>query len=167
MKDLPTIKIGNSQQVRPGQWVVALGHPWGVTGATTAGMVIGVGRPVENLPFDGDLIQVGLHLRPGHSGGPMVDSDGRLVGILTRRDLRFLEDREAAIAGVMTGRENLVTAPAETIQYSYMGSALATPTGDRWALDYPHKTAISRGSILCQIYCGLRQCKYMFCIYNY
>ena len=80
---LPTIPLGNGRELRPGQWVVALGHPWGVTGATTAGMIIGVGRPVEGLPFDGDLIQVGLHLRPGHSGGPMVDSDGRLVGINT------------------------------------------------------------------------------------
>jgi len=47
------------------------------------------------------------------SGIPITE-DGRLVGILTRRDLRFLEDREAAIADVMTGRENLVTAPAGT-----------------------------------------------------
>ena len=47
------------------------------------------------------------------SGIPITE-DGRLVGILTRRDLRFLEDREAAIADVMTGRENLVTAPPET-----------------------------------------------------
>jgi S1-C subfamily serine protease len=63
--------------------VVALGHPWGVIGATTAGMVIAVGRPVQGLPFDGDLIQVGCRLRPGHSGGPMVDGEGRLVGINT------------------------------------------------------------------------------------
>ncbi|MGB2753814.1 MAG: IMP dehydrogenase [Phycisphaerae bacterium] len=47
------------------------------------------------------------------SGIPITE-DGRLVGILTRRDLKFLEDREAAIAGVMTGRENLVTAPPGT-----------------------------------------------------
>jgi serine protease Do len=80
---LPTIPLGNGREIRPGQWVVALGHPWGITGSTTAGMIIGVGRPAEGLPFDGDLIQVGLHLRPGHSGGPMVDSDGRLVGINT------------------------------------------------------------------------------------
>jgi len=81
--DLPTIELGRRGQLRPGQWVVALGHPWGVTGATTAGMVIDVGRPVEGLPYRGDLIQVGLHLRPGHSGGPMVDGAGRLVGINT------------------------------------------------------------------------------------
>ncbi|HSG16939.1 MAG TPA: trypsin-like peptidase domain-containing protein [Anaerolineae bacterium] len=82
-RDLPTIELGRRGQLRPGQWVVALGHPWGVTGATTAGMVIDVGRPAEGLPYRGELIQVGLHLRPGHSGGPMVDGAGRLVGINT------------------------------------------------------------------------------------
>ena len=82
-RDLPTIELGRRGQLRPGQWVMALGHPWGVTGATTAGMVIDVGRPLEGLPYQGELIQVGLHLRPGHSGGPMVDGNGRLVGINT------------------------------------------------------------------------------------
>ena len=81
--DLPTIKLGNGQQVRPGQWVVALGHPWGITGACTAGMVIAVGEPVEQLPYHGELLQVGLQLRPGHSGGPMLDDNGRLIGINT------------------------------------------------------------------------------------
>ena len=82
-QDLPTIELGRRGQLRPGEWVVALGHPWGVTGATTAGMVIDVGRPLEGLPYRGELIQVGLTLRPGHSGGPMVDGSGRLVGINT------------------------------------------------------------------------------------
>lgn len=81
--ELPTLELANGRQLRPGQWVMALGHPWGVTGATTAGMVIDVGRPVEGIRFGADLIQVGLHLRPGHSGGPMIDESGRLVGINT------------------------------------------------------------------------------------
>jgi serine protease Do len=81
--ELPVITLGNGNELRAGQMVVALGHPWGVIGATTAGMVIAVGRPVQGLPFDGDLIQVGCRLRPGHSGGPMVDGEGRLVGINT------------------------------------------------------------------------------------
>jgi S1-C subfamily serine protease len=80
---LPTIELGNGQDLRPGQWVVALGHPWGVTGAASAGMVIAVGEPMEGPQLHGGLIQVGLHLRPGHSGGPMLDGDGRLVGINT------------------------------------------------------------------------------------
>lgn len=82
-EELPALPLRNGRPLRTGQWVVALGHPWGVTGATTAGMVIAVGEPLERLPFNGDLIQVGLHLRPGHSGGPMLDSQGQLVGINT------------------------------------------------------------------------------------
>jgi S1-C subfamily serine protease len=81
--NLPTIELGTSQGLRPGQWVVALGHPWGVTGATTAGMVIAVGEPIEGPQLHGGLIQADLHLRPGHSGGPMLDGDSRLIGINT------------------------------------------------------------------------------------
>jgi serine protease Do len=81
--NLPTIALGESKQLQPGQWVLALGHPWGVLGAVTAGIVINTGTPPE-MPADrGEFIQVGLHLRPGHSGGPLVDVQGRLVGINT------------------------------------------------------------------------------------
>lgn len=82
-EELPVIELGNGAQLRPGQWVVSLGHPWGVRGATTAGMVIAVGKPAQGVGYQGELIQVGLRLRPGHSGGPMVDGRGRLVGINT------------------------------------------------------------------------------------
>ncbi|MCP4541003.1 MAG: trypsin-like serine protease [Chloroflexi bacterium] len=81
--DLPTIVLGDSRQIQPGQWVLALGHPWGVTGAVTAGIVINVGPPPEIPRTQQNLIQVGLHLRPGHSGGPLVDVRGQLVGINT------------------------------------------------------------------------------------
>ncbi len=81
--ELPTIELGNSRQLRPGHWVIAIGHPWGVLGAASAGTVIDVGVPLELPRYPGDLIQVGLQLRPGHSGGPMVDGNGRLVGINT------------------------------------------------------------------------------------
>lgn len=80
---LRAMSLGDSRRLRPGSLVVALGHPWGVPGAATAGMVIGVGPPVEPLPYRGELIQVGLHLRPGHSGGPMLDASGELVGVNT------------------------------------------------------------------------------------
>jgi serine protease Do len=81
--ELPTIELGNSQGLQPGEWVLALGHPWGVAGAATAGTVIGVGPPPEMAMPGRELIHVGLHLRPGHSGGPLVDTGGRLVGINT------------------------------------------------------------------------------------
>jgi serine protease Do len=82
--DLPTIVLGDSQKLRAGQWVLALGHPWGVAGAATAGVVAGVGRQLPEMPrSERDWIAVSLHLRPGHSGGPLVDDRGRLVGINT------------------------------------------------------------------------------------
>ena len=81
--DLPTIELGRSKQLQAGEWVLALGHPWGVSGAATAGVVIGMGPPPEMRMPGRELIHVGLHLRPGHSGGPLVDTEGRLVGINT------------------------------------------------------------------------------------
>jgi serine protease Do len=81
--DLPTIELGESKQLQPGEWVLALGHPWGVAGAATAGVVIGMGPPPEMATPGRELLHVGLHLRPGHSGGPLVDTGGRLVGINT------------------------------------------------------------------------------------
>jgi len=81
--DLPAIQLGNGETAHSGQWVVALGHPWGVIGAGSAGIVIDVGQPPELPGYPGDLIQVALQLRPGHSGGPLLEANGRLIGINT------------------------------------------------------------------------------------
>ena len=79
---LPAVELGESRRLRPGNIVLAIGHPWGVFGATTAGTVVGVG---PDLPEVGgshrEWIAVSLNLRPGNSGGPLVDTEGRLVGI--------------------------------------------------------------------------------------
>ena len=81
--DLTPVPVGDSRQLRAGDWVMALGHPWGIPGAASAGAIIDVGVPPELRRFAGELIQASLQLRPGHSGGPMVDANGRLVGINT------------------------------------------------------------------------------------
>jgi serine protease Do len=81
--DLPTVELGNAKTLRAGDWVIAAGHPWGITGAVSAGAVIALGVPLELPHYPGELIQVGLQLRPGHSGGPLVDGSGRLLGINT------------------------------------------------------------------------------------
>jgi serine protease Do len=81
---LPCIELGDSQKLQPGAWVLALGYPWGVPGAVTAGVVTGTGAHLPEMPRNRrDWIAVSLHLRPGNSGGPLVDAHGRLVGINT------------------------------------------------------------------------------------
>lgn len=82
--DLPTIPLGSSGALQPGQWVMALGHPWGVTNAATGGVLIGVGHGLPELNVSRqDWVVADLHLRPGNSGGPMVDVTGRLIGVNT------------------------------------------------------------------------------------
>ena len=82
--DLPAVTLGDSRRLQAGDLVVALGFPWGVTGGATTGVVIGTGDALPELAgSQREWIAASLHLRPGHSGGPMVDAHGRLVGINT------------------------------------------------------------------------------------
>ena len=70
--------IGDSAELRPGDWVYAIGNPWGVPGALTAGVVIANGSGPRAR-----LLELDLHLRPGHSGGAVVNARGEVVGINT------------------------------------------------------------------------------------
>lgn len=82
--DLPTIELGNSRKLQPGEWVMALGHPWGVVGAVTGGTVIGTGAFLPEMPRSRhEWVAVSLHMRPGHSGGALIDVQGRLLGVNT------------------------------------------------------------------------------------
>ena len=82
--DLPTMPVGESKSLKAGQLVLATGHPWGVVGAVAAGVVIGIGEFWPNLPqARREMIAVDLNLRPGNSGGPLTDAEGRLIGINT------------------------------------------------------------------------------------
>ena len=82
-ENLPTIELGDATSLKPGHLVLALGHPWSIPGVVCAGSIIDVGLPLEIPQIRYEFIQAGLQLRPGHSGGPLVDIQGRLVGINT------------------------------------------------------------------------------------
>lgn len=81
--DLPAIEPGNSAELHSGQWVMALGHPWGIANAATSGVLINVGRHAEFPTESNHWVVADLHLRPGNSGGPLVDAQGRLIGVNT------------------------------------------------------------------------------------
>ncbi len=76
--------MGDSAALQPGDWVTAIGHPWGVSGAANGGVVIGTGADLPELsPSSREWVAVSMRLRPGNSGGPLVDARGRLIGINT------------------------------------------------------------------------------------
>ncbi|EAQ66558.1 serine protease MucD precursor [Marinomonas sp. MED121] len=78
--DLPTVKIGDSDDMKPGQWVLAIGSPFGFDYTVTAGIVSALGR---NLPSDNyvPFIQTDVAINPGNSGGPLFNLDGEVIGI--------------------------------------------------------------------------------------
>jgi serine protease Do len=79
-KHLPVVKIGDSDNLKAGQWVMAIGSPFGFDHSVSAGIVSAIGRnlPTENyVPF----IQTDVAINPGNSGGPLFDLDGEVVGI--------------------------------------------------------------------------------------
>lgn len=79
--DLPIAEIGASTELRVGQLVIAVGCPYGLSGAVSAGIVHAMG-PIAALG-DRQWIQGDLELAPGNSGGPLADASGRVVGINT------------------------------------------------------------------------------------
>ena len=79
-KELPVVKLGSSKKLKPGEWVLAIGSPFGFDYSVTAGIVSAKGRslPRENyVPF----IQTDVAINPGNSGGPLFNLDGEVVGI--------------------------------------------------------------------------------------
>lgn len=79
-EDLPIVKMGESDKLKPGQWVLAIGSPFGFDYTVTAGIVSATGR---NLPSDSyvPFIQTDVAINPGNSGGPLFNLDGEVVGI--------------------------------------------------------------------------------------
>src|SRR5690606_19541698 len=78
---LPVLRLGDSKQLRPGQWVVAIGSPFGLDHSVTAGIVSAVGRSAgasqQYVPF----IQTDVAINRGNSGGPLLNTRGEVVGI--------------------------------------------------------------------------------------
>jgi serine protease Do len=98
--NLSAIDLGSTAEMRAGDLVFAMGFPWGFPDGLTTGVLIGV----ESWPHHGmeerEWLMASLHLRPGHSGGPMVNAEGRLIGINT----------------IMRGPDVGVAIPVETVK---------------------------------------------------
>jgi serine protease Do len=81
-RDLPVVPLGNSDQLRVGQWVIAIGNPFGLGHTVTAGIASAKGRIIGAGAYD-DFIQTDASINPGNSGGPLFNLNGEVVGINT------------------------------------------------------------------------------------
>ncbi|HPC74537.1 MAG TPA: Do family serine endopeptidase [Syntrophales bacterium] len=82
VKDLQTISLGDSDRVKVGEWVIAIGNPFGLALTVTQGIVSATGRVIGAGPYD-DFIQTDAAINPGNSGGPLINLRGEVIGINT------------------------------------------------------------------------------------
>lgn len=81
-KKLPFLQLGDATKVRPGEWVVAVGNPFGLGGTVTAGIVSALGRDIGSGPYD-HFLQIDAPINRGNSGGPLFNQAGQVVGVNT------------------------------------------------------------------------------------
>lgn len=77
---LPVAPMGNSDEIEVGEWVMAIGNPFGLSETVTAGIVSAKGRVIGSGPYD-DFIQTDASINPGNSGGPLFNAKGEVIGI--------------------------------------------------------------------------------------
>lgn len=81
-KDLPYLVFGNSDNLKVGEWLLAIGNPFGLDHTVTAGILSAKGRNIRSGPFD-NFLQTDASINPGNSGGPLLNMKGEVVGINT------------------------------------------------------------------------------------
>lgn len=79
---LPFAELGDSNALKVGEWVMAIGNPFGLSHTVTAGIVSAKGRVIGSGPYD-DYIQTDASINPGNSGGPLFSAEGKVIGINT------------------------------------------------------------------------------------
>jgi len=81
--NFPVLPMGDSDKIEIGDWVVAIGNPFGLSETVTVGVISAVGRSNVHIAAYEDFIQTDAAINPGNSGGPLIDLDGRVIGINT------------------------------------------------------------------------------------
>jgi serine protease Do len=150
---LPYIRLGDSDHVKVGEWVVAMGNPFGLDGTVTAGIVSARGRDIGAGPYD-NFLQVDAPINRGNSGGPLFTLDGRVVGVNTA----ILSPTGGSVGIGFAIPSNLVKtviAQLETtghVTRGYLGvSAQSISPAMAAALKLPKKTDGEAGALIAEV----------------
>ncbi len=114
---LKTIQFGDSQDLRVGQKVIAIGNPYGLTRTMTTGIVSSLGRPLKDSATGriiNNMIQTDAAINPGNSGGPLLDTKGRMIGINT---MIVSGSNSSAGVGFAVPSETAVRVVADLLKY--------------------------------------------------
>ncbi len=148
-RPLPTLTWGDSDAMRIGEWVVAIGNPFGLDHSVTAGIVSAKGRVLGSGPYD-DFIQTDASINPGNSGGPLLNLEGEVIGINTAivasgQGIGF------AIPSRMARKVIAQIKEGETVQRGWLGVSIQDVDKDvATALDLPE----ARGALVVNVLQG-------------
>ena len=150
--NLPSVPMGDSTNLRPGQTVLAFGNPMGYRFTVTRGIVSALNRPnpAADRRAPGEFIQTDAAINPGNSGGPLVDAHGEVIGINT-----FLVSSSGGFSGMGFAIPTQIVKPTVDglirngkVEHGYMGIGIADVTPDE-AKFFNVKTAI--GAVVSQV----------------
>ncbi len=152
-RPLPFIALGNSSDVEPGQWVLAVGNPFGLGGTVTAGIVSARGRDIGEGPYD-SFLQIDAPINRGNSGGPLFTQDGKVVGVNTA----ILSPSGGSIGIGFAIPSNTVKDVVAQLEKSghvtrgYLGvEAQAVSPGIAKAMNLPSVTGEDRGALVASV----------------
>ncbi len=156
---LTVVELGDSDSVQPGQMVVAIGNPFGLTGSMTTGIVSAVGR---TLPSSGTadqgafqnplIIQTDAAINPGNSGGPLLDSHGRVIGVNAAIRSDSGTSSGIGFAIPVNTVKRIVTQLIQngTVHYAYLGiKSQSVPSLAELALEYD--VPVKKGVLVAEV----------------
>lgn len=130
--NLPTVQIGNSEQLRPGEWAIAIGNPLGLDNTVTAGIISATGRSSSDVGVPDKrigFIQTDAAINPGNSGGPLLNQQGQVVGMNTAIIGRAQGLGFAIPINRATEIANQLVAKGK-VEHPYLGIQMTTLTPD-------------------------------------
>lgn len=147
-RDLPTVKLGDASKLRPGEWVVAIGSPFGFDNSVTAGIVSATARTLPDGQYT-PFIQTDAAVNPGNSGGPLFNMAGEVVGINSQiysRTGGFMGISFAIPIDIAIGvKDQLVqTGRVRRGRIGVLVQDVGQQLADTFGLDRPHGALVSQ-----------------------